>query len=263
MWGSDACSPDLCDCPQRRAAGPARARGRRHDGRRSAADRACLTKVADGYFAALKANDAKRVSQATGARITENGSGEEARRYLLGRRRGRDLALRHREPDAGAIPAPRSVIRNADGSKTMYLLRLKVHAGAITEIETIKANQGDADRAVGARPARPRMSQRPAAVDPRGRPRFVLRPHRRRGKLLARVPDERHAEVPPRTHPAAGRPAFENGLQTTGRDARRRLAATRRAASMKAASSAATSGTGATRWWTKSAASCCPSCASA
>ena len=38
------------------------------------------------------------------------------------------------------------MIRNADGSKTMHMLRLKVQRGAITEIETIKANQGEADR---------------------------------------------------------------------------------------------------------------------
>ena len=38
------------------------------------------------------------------------------------------------------------MIRNTDGAKTMFMLRLKVQNGAITEIETIKANQGDADR---------------------------------------------------------------------------------------------------------------------
>jgi hypothetical protein len=41
------------------------------------------------------------------------------------------------------------VIRNADGSRTMHLLRLKVQGGAISEIEIIKANQGDADRLWG------------------------------------------------------------------------------------------------------------------
>jgi len=39
-----------------------------------------------------------------------------------------------------------AVVLNADGSKTMFMVRLKVQSGAITEIETIKANQGDADR---------------------------------------------------------------------------------------------------------------------
>ena len=38
------------------------------------------------------------------------------------------------------------MIRNADGSKTMHMVRLKVLNGAITEIETIRANQGEADR---------------------------------------------------------------------------------------------------------------------
>ncbi len=36
------------------------------------------------------------------------------------------------------------VLRNADGSKTMMVLRLKVIDGAITEIETIKCNKGEA-----------------------------------------------------------------------------------------------------------------------
>jgi hypothetical protein len=37
-------------------------------------DRACLTGLIDAYFAALIANDAKRLPQAARARITENGS---------------------------------------------------------------------------------------------------------------------------------------------------------------------------------------------
>jgi hypothetical protein len=38
------------------------------------------------------------------------------------------------------------VVLNADGSKTMYMVRLKVLDGKITEVETIKANKGEADR---------------------------------------------------------------------------------------------------------------------
>jgi len=37
-------------------------------------DRACLTGFIDAYFAALIANDAKKLPQAAKARITENGS---------------------------------------------------------------------------------------------------------------------------------------------------------------------------------------------
>ena len=42
--------------------------------------------------------------------------------------------------------ASEAVVLNADGSKTMYMVRLKVLGGKITEVETIKANKGEADR---------------------------------------------------------------------------------------------------------------------
>ncbi len=106
-------------------------------------DRACLTVFVDNYFNALKANDAAKLPQAARARITQNGaekklgdtfwaSAEEViyRWDIANIRRG----------DTGT----EAVVRNADGSKTMLMVRLKVQAGAITEIETIKCNQGEA-----------------------------------------------------------------------------------------------------------------------
>jgi len=108
-------------------------------------DRACLTKVVDSYFAALLANDARALPQAARARITENGAekkladtfwdGAQSVAYRC------DIVNTNRG-DTGT----ESVVVNADGSKTMHMLRLKVVGGAITEIETIKANQGEADR---------------------------------------------------------------------------------------------------------------------
>jgi hypothetical protein len=108
-------------------------------------DRACLTGFVDSYFKALLAHDAHALPQAAQARITENGAeknlantfwdsaAETVFRFdIVNTRRG----------DTGT----EAVIRNADGSKTMYMLRLKVQNGAITEIETIKANKGEADR---------------------------------------------------------------------------------------------------------------------
>lgn len=108
-------------------------------------DRACLTRYIDSYFAALLANDPAKLRQAARARITENGADKKLadtfwdsatetvyRFDIVNTNRG----------DTGT----QTVIRNADGSKTMHMLRLKVQNGAITEIETIKANQGDADR---------------------------------------------------------------------------------------------------------------------
>ena len=114
----------------------------------SACDRACLTGFIDAYFAALIANDASKLPQASRARITENSaeknlagtfwSGAEQTVFRF------DIA-NVRRGDTGT----QTVIRNADGTKTMHMLRLRVQNGAITEIETIKANQGDADRLWG------------------------------------------------------------------------------------------------------------------
>src|SRR5262245_27451586 len=40
----------------------------------AACDRACLTAIVDAYYAALIANDARKLPQASKARITQNGS---------------------------------------------------------------------------------------------------------------------------------------------------------------------------------------------
>ena len=42
--------------------------------------------------------------------------------------------------------ATEAVVLNADGSKSMYVVRLKVLDSKITEVETIRANKGEADR---------------------------------------------------------------------------------------------------------------------
>jgi hypothetical protein len=108
-------------------------------------DRACLTTFIDAYFAALIANDARALPQAARSRITQNGSEKRlADTFWDG---AQQIAYRFdivntNRGDTGT----ETVIVNADGSKTMHMLRLKVAGGAITEIETIKANQGDADR---------------------------------------------------------------------------------------------------------------------
>ncbi len=113
-----------------------------------ACDRACLTKHIDAWYAALTANNAAGLPQAAGARITENGKEKKlaetfwaSAEQIVWRF---DIANVHRG-DTGT----QAVVRNADGSKTMHLLRLKVKAGAITEIEIIKCNEGEADRLWG------------------------------------------------------------------------------------------------------------------
>jgi hypothetical protein len=108
-------------------------------------DRACLTGFVDSYFKALLANDAHALPQAARARITENGAEKNlANTFWDGAAETvfRFDVVNTRQGDTGT----EAIIRNADGTKTMYMARLKVQNGAITEIETIKANKGDADR---------------------------------------------------------------------------------------------------------------------
>ena len=111
----------------------------------SACDRACLTGFIDSYFDALIANDPRTVPLASRAKLTMNGremslresfwDGAERTVYRW------DIA-NVRRGDTGT----EAIVQNADGSKTMLMVRLKVLNGEITEVETIRANQGDADR---------------------------------------------------------------------------------------------------------------------
>ncbi|HEY7672963.1 MAG TPA: hypothetical protein VIC71_12150 [Gammaproteobacteria bacterium] len=179
----------------------------------TACDRACLTGLVDAYFAALNRDDARALPQAARARITENsyekvlgdtfwaGAEEVVYRFdIVNTARG----------DTGT----EAVIRNADGSKTMFMLRLKVQAGAITEIETIKANQGDADRLWD--PDRLttvsddlllsiRESERESYYDLIGTAESYWRAFQTNG-----TPRYRPARLLPDSR------RFENGLQTTG-----------------------------------------------
>ncbi len=176
-------------------------------------DRACLTKIIDAYFAALLANDANALRQAARARITQNGADKKlAETFWDG---AQSIAYRFdivntNRGDTGT----ETVIVNADGSKTMHLLRLKVANGAITEIETIKANQGDADRLWD--------PDRLASVSPDLQ--LTIREAERDsyyGLIAAAEGYWRAFQTngTPDYHPAPLMPdarRFENGLQTTG-----------------------------------------------
>jgi hypothetical protein len=111
-------------------------------------DRACLTGFIDTYYSALKANNAAALPQAARARITENGVEKKlADTFWAG---ADNIGYRFdivniRRGDT----ATEAVVHNVDGTKTMHMVRLKVQNGAITEIETIRANEGDADRLWG------------------------------------------------------------------------------------------------------------------
>lgn len=176
-------------------------------------DRACLTKFIDAYYTALMANNATLLPQASGARITENAREKKLadtfwasadkviwRFDIVNTRRG----------DTGT----QVVIQNADGSKTMHLVRLKVAAGLITEMEIIKANQGDADRLWGpdnlvqVSPLLKmslREQDRDSYYDLIGATESYWRAFQTNG-----TPLYRRARLAPDTE------RFENGLQTTG-----------------------------------------------
>jgi hypothetical protein len=114
-------------------------------GAQTLCDRECLTGLVDTYFDALAAYDPDAVPLAANAKITNNGrltglddvfwEGAEEAVYRW------DI-VNERLGDTGT----EAVVQNADGTKTMLMVRLKVADGAVTEVETIKANEGDADR---------------------------------------------------------------------------------------------------------------------
>src|SRR4029077_3412544 len=110
-----------------------------------ACDRACLTSVVDTYFKALTANTPGAVPLAANAKITSNGKLvklDQAFWDSADRTVYRWDIVNERLGDT----ATEAVVLNADGSKTMYMVRLKVQSGKVTEVETIKANKGEADR---------------------------------------------------------------------------------------------------------------------
>jgi hypothetical protein len=176
-------------------------------------DRACLTKHIDAYYTALVANNAGGLPQAARARITENAREKKLadtfwasadkviwRFDIVNTRRG----------DTGT----QVVVQNADGTKTMHLLRLKVQAGAITEMEIIKANQGDADRLWGPDQLKSvsplltvtlREQDRDSYYDLIGATESYWRAFQTNG-----TPLYRRARLAPDTE------RFENGFQTTG-----------------------------------------------
>jgi hypothetical protein len=178
-----------------------------------ACDRACLTVFIDAYYNALFANDANALRQAARARITENGdekrladtfwAGAEAAIWRF------DIVNTDRG-DTGT----QAVIRNADGTKTMHALRLKVLNGAITEIETIKANEGDADRLWGPDQLTEVSADLKHSIREAERDSYYELIAVAEGYWRAFQTNGTPAYRPARLLPDARR--YENGLQTTG-----------------------------------------------
>jgi hypothetical protein len=108
-----------------------------------ACNRACLTGFVDAYYTALINNDPRALPQAAKARITVNGTASAlASAFWPAAKavRWRFDAVNERLGDTGT----QVVITNEDGSETMEIVRLKVAGGAITEMEIVRCNKGDA-----------------------------------------------------------------------------------------------------------------------
>ena len=108
-------------------------------------NRACLTGVVDTYLKALAANTPRDVPLAPSAKVTFNGRAVKLdQAFWDGAERTvyRFDIVNERLGDT----ATEAVVLNADGSKSMYMVRLKVLDGKITEVETVRANKGEADR---------------------------------------------------------------------------------------------------------------------
>jgi len=107
-------------------------------------ERSALTAYIDQYFKALIANNPSTVPLAGSAKITLNGDikslagtfWENAESVVY-----RFDIVNTRRGDTGT----EAVIKNSDGSLTMFMLRLKIAGDKITEIEAIKCNKGEAD----------------------------------------------------------------------------------------------------------------------
>jgi hypothetical protein len=109
-----------------------------------ACDRTCLTGHMDNYLNGLLANSTAGIALARDVKITSNNTlgsladtfweSADTVNYRF------DIA----NPVLGDI-ASESVIGNTDGTLTMLMVRLKVLDQAITEVEIIRANKGDAD----------------------------------------------------------------------------------------------------------------------
>lgn len=111
-------------------------------------DRACLEGHVSTYLEALYANTPNTVPLAREAKISDNNRLVSLREAFWNDAAETAYRWDIANPRLGDV-ATEVVIRNADGSYTMAVVRLKVQDNRITEVEVIRANEGDADRLWG------------------------------------------------------------------------------------------------------------------
>jgi hypothetical protein len=106
-------------------------------------DRTCLTGYVDAWFDGLHDKDPGKVPVAANVKISLNGTLVSLRDSFWESAQSTPYRwdiVNQRRGDTGT----EAIVQNSDGSMSILALRLKVLNGAITEIEIIKANEGDA-----------------------------------------------------------------------------------------------------------------------
>ncbi len=111
---------------------------------RPACDRACLKGFSDAFFEALLANDPAAARLAPDARVTQNGEVMPLTDAFWDAAEAAPYRLEAFDPEHGGIGVL-SRITGSDGDVVLGV-RLKVEDGAVTEVETIAAREGMADR---------------------------------------------------------------------------------------------------------------------
>jgi hypothetical protein len=115
-----------------------------HTNAQTSCDRKCLTGFVDAWFKGLVSNSTNGVPLAKDVKITQNGQ----LTTLAGTFWDSADSVPYRWDIANlrlGDTGTEAIVKNADGSMTILAVRLKVKNGAITEIETIKTNKGEAD----------------------------------------------------------------------------------------------------------------------
>jgi hypothetical protein len=175
-------------------------------------DRACLTGIMDSYLNGLLNNSAANIPLAANVKITDNNSVKSIGETFWDSAASINYRFDIANPVLGDA-AVEAVIGNSDGSLTMLMVRLKVLDRAITELEVIHANQGDADGLWGPEQLRDTVSFE-LQMSPREQDSYY--------RLIAAAESYWRAFQTNGSddyHPADLLPdsrRFENGLQTTG-----------------------------------------------
>lgn len=115
------------------------------DGAAGTCDRACLLAEMDAYLNALVARDPTKIHTASTLKYTENGAVIQlgAGLWKTASALVPDERLDFADPTAGQVAS--QVVVNENGTTpVIYMARLKVVSGEITEIESMAVRQGDA-----------------------------------------------------------------------------------------------------------------------